>query len=388
MFISIIRLHSYLNRIYDRNEDGDFDITDNPDLVRNMHLRKQGIYSENKIFPLLRISDLRDDLINRSRQLAVNNNPGHRWMELNNEELLRSAGLYTKDYTSGQEGYTLAAVLLLGKDETIHNILPHYKTDAIVRIDDLSRYDDREIIQTNLLESYDQIIAFIGKHLPDKFHLEKNERISLRDRIFREVVANILIHREFLNEYPAKLIIRNDGVYCENWNRPHGSGILDLSNLSPFPKNPVIAAFFREIGRAEELGSGLINTFRYVPLYTPGNKPEFIEGDVFKIKIPIPPIGKTVKEIDNVAIEVLVDSLFNSTREDVKARLSLLLETIGNHEGLRLPRYSVLTGIPVSSLEKYIARLRTKGLVKFSNKAAKKGGYIITDKIREMIQKD
>ena len=46
-----------------------------------------------------------------------------------------------------------------------------------------------------------------------------------------------------------------------NANRPHGYGQLDLENYEPFPKNPNLAAFFREIGRTEELGSGVRNLF-------------------------------------------------------------------------------------------------------------------------------
>lgn len=378
------QVHSYLNRIFDRNEDGDFDITDNPDLVRNMHLRKQGNFSENRIYPALQLSDFRNDLINRSRQLAENHRPGHRWMELNNKDLLRSASLFKKDYTTGQEGYTMAAVLLLGNDEVIHNILPHYKTDAILRKVDTDRYDDREIIQTNLIESYDRLMAFVAKHLPDKFHLERDNRVSLRDRIFREVVANMLVHREFINEYPAKFIIQNDGVYCENWNRPHGSGQLELSKLSPFPKNSVIAAFFREIGRVEELGSGLINTNKYLPLYSPGNKPEFIEGDIFKIKIPVS-FKEISTEIDKKSVEVLIETTFQNSRKDVKAKLAILLEAIANNAGKRLPGYSKLTGIPISSMENYLANLRKIGFIEFLGKSPKTGGYFITDKIKNII---
>ena len=43
------QVHTYLNKVFDRNEDGDFDITTNADLVRNLHIRKQGSFSENKI---------------------------------------------------------------------------------------------------------------------------------------------------------------------------------------------------------------------------------------------------------------------------------------------------------------------------------------------------
>jgi len=52
----------------------------------------------------------------------------------------------------------------------------------------------------------------------------------------------------------------------------------------------------KEIGRVDELGSGVRNTFKYCGIYTPGTKPEFIEDDVFKTIIPLKAKenGKTV----------------------------------------------------------------------------------------------
>jgi ATP-dependent DNA helicase RecG len=182
-------------------------------------------------------------------------------------ELLQSAQLFQRDYQSGKEGFTLAAVLLLGDDQVILSVLPHHRTDALLRRENIDRYDDRDDIRTNLIESYDRLMAFVAKHLPDKFFLEKDQRISLRDHIFREVAANMLIHREFLNPYPAKLIIETHRLFAENSNKPHGHGLIDPANFSPFPKNPVIARFFKEIGRADELGSGVRNLFKYCRHY-------------------------------------------------------------------------------------------------------------------------
>lgn len=55
-------------------------------------------------------------------------------------------------HQTGRDGYTLAAVLLLGKDEVIQSVLPHHKTDVILRIENLDRYDDRDDIRINLIE--------------------------------------------------------------------------------------------------------------------------------------------------------------------------------------------------------------------------------------------
>lgn len=193
----------------------------------------------------------------------------------------------------------------------IQDILPHHRTDAILRRENL---DD---IRTNLVDSYDRLMAFISKHLPDKFYLDGDTRTSLRDRLFREVVSNLLIHREFSNGFPAKLIIESDRVYTENWSRPNGGGVIDPENFSPFPKKPVIAKFFHEIGRVDELGSGIRNTFRYSRIYTPGSKPEFIEGDVFKTVIPLKIKDKKSTSDSRNLVDAVDDAVKSRLKEEL-----------------------------------------------------------------------
>ena len=45
------QVHRCNGRIYDRNEDGDLDITDHTRLVSELYARKQATYSENKVYP-------------------------------------------------------------------------------------------------------------------------------------------------------------------------------------------------------------------------------------------------------------------------------------------------------------------------------------------------
>lgn len=126
------QVHHCNGKIFDRNEDGDIDITNHPDAVAHLYIRKQSSFSENRIYPYVKLEDLRDDLIQKVRKMVRSQNPNHPWATMNNEELLSSARLYQHDYQTGKEGYTLAAILLLGKDEVIQSVLPHFKTDAIL----------------------------------------------------------------------------------------------------------------------------------------------------------------------------------------------------------------------------------------------------------------
>lgn len=67
------------------------------------------------------------------------------------------------------------------------SVLLRHKTDAIFRIQNLDRYDDRIVVITNLLESYDRLFAFGERHLNDTFHLEGMQSVSARDPILREI---------------------------------------------------------------------------------------------------------------------------------------------------------------------------------------------------------
>ena len=88
----------------------------------------------------------------------------------------------------------------------------------------IDRYDDRDVIVTNLLDSYDRMSEFAKKHLNDPFE--------------------------------------------------------------PFPKNPATSKVFRKIGLADELASGMRNTYKFTKLDS-GGIPQFVEGDIFKTVIPL-----------------------------------------------------------------------------------------------------
>lgn len=71
----------------------------------------------------------------------------------------------------------------------------------------------------------------------------------------REIVSNLLAHRNFSDAYVAKMVIEKDRI-------------------------------FTEIGLADELGSGMRNTYKYTRLYS-GAEPQFVEGNVFRTIIPL-----------------------------------------------------------------------------------------------------
>ena len=162
-------------RIFDRSHEADIDITDNSDMVYQLYARKSGSYFVNKV-TRFQMEDLCPDLIERARAMTASRTANHPWKSLSDEELLRSAGLILKDPERQLEGITLAAILLFGKDSTILSVLPQHKTDAIFRVENVDRYDDRDVIITNLLDTYDRMIAFGQKHLWPRLRWKRSGR--------------------------------------------------------------------------------------------------------------------------------------------------------------------------------------------------------------------
>ena len=186
----------------------------------------------------------------------------------------------------------------------------------------------------------------------------------------REVVSNILAHRDFSNAYTAKLIIERDKIYTENSNLPHGHGELQLNKFEPFPKNPTISKVFREIGYADELGSGMRNTNKYTKLYS-GGTPIFEEGNVFKITIPL----------ENVA-ELQVGPGSNKENdkenniENNKEIENKIIAVLQEKPEASIKEISKTLDLSIGSVRHHIEKLKKRNMVKHVG-STKKGRWII-----------
>ncbi|MDR1224042.1 MAG: putative DNA binding domain-containing protein, partial [Tannerella sp.] len=281
------QVHDHAGRIYIREYETDMDVTGNQHKIRGLFLKKGTIYTETHIYPGLQMSDLDEAIFAKARNLIRSNRSDHPWLTVDNMQMLRDAVLYRNDYEQSREGFTLAAALLFGKDLTIQNLLPAYKVEAMVRIKNKDRWDDRLTLRTNLIDTYLKLKEFINRHLPEKFYMENDQRIDLRDKIFREIIGNIIVHREYTDATATELIIEEDAVRTLNPNNPFFNGIMDLDKFNPHPKNPNIRKFFTALGWADEIGSGIRNTRNYLPHYVEKTSPVFIDEPLFRTIIPL-----------------------------------------------------------------------------------------------------
>ena len=115
---------------------------------------------------------------------------------------------------------------------------------------------------------------------------------------------------------------------------------------------------------------------------------QFIEGATFKTTIPFDSIARegtnkgTMKGGNKGAIEGAIEG----ATKGVKGKLADLLSVIFTNEGKRVPDYKEITGLPESTLEGYIKRLRDADLVEFKGESAQTGGYFLTKKMKAKLK--
>ena len=124
------------------------------------------------------------------------------------------------------------------------------------------------------------------------------------------------------------IIIERDRIITENWNLPKAPGRIDPNNFSPFPKNPLLAHFFINIGRADVLGSGVRNLYEFTKLYS-GGEPELIDGDVFRTIVPLRNENSTICDKSAISGDRSSDkSAISSDRAaiEISDRISAVIE--------------------------------------------------------------
>ncbi len=124
--------------------------------------------------------------------------------------------------------------------------------------------ENREIIlndiriRGNLWEMYEKTISFLLKTLKKGFYIEglkRKEDYEIPLEILREVVANAIVHRNYIDNseirieiFPNKISIINPGPF------PPG---VSIESPTHKPRNPLIARYFYDIGIIDKYGSGI-----------------------------------------------------------------------------------------------------------------------------------
>lgn len=316
--------------IFERRDASNVHVDNVSDQLR-IQERKRFYYPDNKIIRYIEAEHFNMEVYNKAMKIILQTRPSHPWLNMDFEQVMKSSGLWRVELETKESGYTVAAVLLFGKDEVIRAIFPSFRIDALREKDGFDGYYDRETFSTNLIDTYYQLMDFVHKHLPDFFVINNTTRVGIRDLMYREVFINFLTHQDYSSGLPAKFAITHiDGTFTVNSNRSSLNKNIDPNNYQPIPKNPIIGRFLRELGLAEELGFGLKKIAAFVSQFS-DEKAQFHDGPTFLTSIP--PISKknTIEE-EPVKKEEYVNAIEEPGRAiPVQAPQSGQMPVLNNH---------------------------------------------------------
>ncbi|MGB4268225.1 MAG: HTH domain-containing protein [Spirochaetota bacterium] len=153
-----------------------------------------------------------------------------------------------------------------------------------------------------------------------------------------------------------------------------------IKDFTPFPKNPTIARIFKEIGLADELGSGVRNLVKYVKIYS-DDEPVFIEEDIFKIIIPLKEDlvnqhsedKSSHKTVEKTVEKSSQKSSQKGSQKGSQKNSQKILELIKQNKQITIEELSNILGITDRAIKKNIAKLKQQG--KLKRIGPDKGGY-------------
>jgi len=122
-----------------------------------------------------------------------------------------------------------------------------------------------------------------------------------------------------------------------------------------------IAQIFTLMGRSEELGTGIMNVYKYSKAYSGSDKIVFNEFDVFRVEIP-----------------VLNFKSNGESNGELSNRQKLVYNKIREHPNINATELALTLNIPFSTIDKYIRFLLKHEQIKRVG-SKKTGSYCITE---------
>ncbi len=305
---------------YRRDHEGDYRCE--PSTVSQMFADRKNseVLQEAKILPNYSWDDI--DLISfrQYRTLFTNLTPSHPWTVLEDLELMKKLGGYRKDRVTGDEGFTLAGILMFGKTEAITDVacLPDFMLDYrdIPQDTSKTRWTDRiypdGTWECNLFQFYRRVLPKLHAFLPKPFVLKGDERQedTPTHEAVREAFINLCVHASYsrsprlvIEKRPDGIVMRNPGTLLISIPQYYEGGHSEC-------RNPSLQKMFGLIGRSDKAGSGvdkIMEGWKYAKWRRPYIS-EKSHPDVVELYLPLESLvsDTTITELKNIFGESVV----------------------------------------------------------------------------------
>jgi ATP-dependent DNA helicase RecG len=249
------------NGTYLRRNSGDY--LANKQEVDQMMREASADSATSTILPNFTLEDINPETLSRYRRRYQTALPASPFNSLEDREFLKAIDGYRRNRDTGEEGLTVAGLLMFGKEASLREWRARHLIDYRLILQENEtedrRWDDRVAWQGNLFEAFELLYPKLIKLQAIPFRLEQGVRIDDPPShvALREALVNLLVHADYA-EPDASLIIQSPEGY--SFRNPGSSRVLEsdlyLGNRSD-PRNPELVSMFRFIGVCDEGGTGI-----------------------------------------------------------------------------------------------------------------------------------
>lgn len=262
----VYRTQNPYNGTFKRNYEGDYKCTVK-EVQRMFADADTSRPSDSRILKNYSMDDIDMESVQQYRRLFAIAKPDHPWLAEGDFELIKKLGGYRKERATGEEGFTLAGLLMFGKYEAIIDIecCPNYFPDYQEKLSDdpderwTNRICPDGTWEANLFQYYRLVLPRLQAVLPKPFKLENNIRKEDTPAhvAVREALINFIVHADYSEN--ASLIARvlknrielsNPGTILVSKQQYYNGG-------DSVCRNKALQTMFLMLGTAEKAGSGV-----------------------------------------------------------------------------------------------------------------------------------
>jgi ATP-dependent DNA helicase RecG len=252
-----------------RNHEGDYKCDEAT--VKRMIAEASDEPRDNKLLSHFTLDDLEKESLAAYRNAFKSTSPTHPWIGLDDKEFLRNLGGWRIDRPTGEEGLTLAGILMFGKYGSLLEAIPHYNLDYQERAKNTSkeRWLDRITLDGkwsgNLFDFYRRVYSKLAQDLKVPFRLEKaHKRVDESNvhEALREAFINTLIHADYSGTTSTVIIKQPDIFIFENAGGLRVPISLIITGGTSDCRNPCLQKMFQHIGASDKAGSGFPKILR------------------------------------------------------------------------------------------------------------------------------
>jgi len=205
-----------LGHTWRRLHDGDRLCDD--ETVKRMLVEQLEEERDRRILPRFDLSDIEPESLRVYRQMLRDEKPGHPYLEMPDGEFLRAIRGWRSDRESGEEGLTLAGLLMFGRWEAIQEAVPHYFVDYQERPE--ARTERRGVDRLvpdgswsgNVFDFYRRVYRKLVADLKVPFALKDGQRQDDTPvhQALREALVNTLVHADYTGRVSLLVVKRPD----------------------------------------------------------------------------------------------------------------------------------------------------------------------------------